>query len=155
MNKFENSFLPTKIEKQNNKQENQDDIENQENRMQYLANKFVEIFNEKITKPNPIVGQPNLQDPEIMRIFINSSLQKLCEDSEIDDETAKNIDNIIKSSDCYHAANKEMPEEAKRYGIPTETYERHAAIVLYEELEKIFPEEAMNLIRRGITDIQS
>jgi len=150
MNKFETEYLPAKIEKQNNKKENQDDFKSPEDRMQYLANKFVEIFNDRINSTSSVIGKPNLQDPEIMRIYINASLQRLCDDPSIDTETAKNINNIIRASDLIRSANKDMPISAKQYDSPLGIHEKQTATALYGELEKIFPESAMNLIRGRI-----
>lgn len=150
MNKFEATILPAKIEKRNTNDENKEHDKSPEEIKQYLATKFVEIFNEKINMPNPVIGKPNMQDPEIMRIFINSSLQELCEDPNIDTETAKTLNGAIRSSDMFHGMNAETPEDAKQYDVPLGSFEKHATTALYTELEKIFPEDVMNLIRGKI-----
>lgn len=139
MNKFEASFLPAKIEKQDNDDENN---KSPEETRQYLANRFVEIFNENISKPNPIIGKPNMQDPEIMRIFINSSLQRLCEDPNIDPQLAKDINRSIILTDASHSLNQRGSDNL------SETFAKSSTSNLFVELEKIFPEDVMSLIRK-------
>lgn len=144
MNKFEASFLPAKIEEQNIDEENKENDKNPEETKQYLANRFVEIFNENISESNSIIGQPNMQDPEIMRIFINSSLQKLCEDPNIDPQLAKDINRSIISTDALHSLHKRRPDDLSK------TFAKSSISNLFVELEKIFPEDVMDLIRKKI-----
>lgn len=146
MNKFENSFLPAKVEKQTDCINNEENDKNQEETKQYLANRFVEIFNEIINNPNPIVGKPNMQDPEIMRIFINSSLRRLCQDPNLDPQLAEDINRSIILADASYSMNKMGTDNM------SETFIKSSVSNLFVELGKIFPEDVMNLIEQKILE---
>lgn len=119
---------------------------------QYLADKFIKIFKDNINKPNPIYSKENIlenPDPEVMRIMINTSLKELCDDSGVDPKIAEKIKASVNKLEFAHGVNKNIPQISSRGVSFNHALEEHLTNFLFNNLEEIFPDEIVKLIRKN------
>ena len=123
------------------------DVEDMGEIKQETSKKFIDIFESKLNKPNPIYSKERaLETPEIMHSILISSLKDVCNDPNIDSVSADKIKKLLSDLEFNDSMSKPMPGGGKSLDTFTRPVQEGLKSRLFAELKNIFPDEVLDII---------